>query len=154
MKFFRYLWALPNTLLGILLGFLGWSWPRREEGVLIFEDVIGLPKWILEFKGAAACCLGHTLLSYGSIEGKMFRHEMVHVSQYEKWGIFFIPAYVWSAHKMGDLNRFEVEAYKHQDDPRSPRTSNSFKSTVLQLLGIEPEWGCEWVTLRVLLGVN
>ena len=70
--------------------------------------------------GAAAITFGHTVLARGPHELEVSRdHERVHVRQYERWGFFFIPAYlassVWiwlrGGHPYLD-NPFERQAYE------------------------------------------
>ena len=69
--------------------------------------------------GAAAITIGHVI--HGQDQrclDQARNHEHVHVRQYEKWGPFFIPAYLLASLiikcKGGDAyrdNPFEVEAY-------------------------------------------
>lgn len=58
------------------------------------------------------------------------RHERVHVRQYERWGPFFIPAYllcsVWLMIRGRNAyreNPFEIEAYAIDDCKTPPTTS-------------------------------
>ncbi|MBI1347865.1 hypothetical protein GC163_16435 [bacterium] len=69
--------------------------------------------------GISAITLGHVVLGR-DLEAlqRTRRHERVHVRQYECWGPFFIPTYLWLSgwmwlsgrHPYLD-NPFEVEAY-------------------------------------------
>ena len=69
--------------------------------------------------GAMAMTLGHTILGRTEAALDITReHELVHVRQYERWGPFFIPAYLlfslvqWLRGKSAYRdNPFEVEAY-------------------------------------------
>jgi hypothetical protein len=70
--------------------------------------------------GAAAITFGHTVLARTLADLEATReHELVHVAQYERWGLFFIPAYLgcslwlWcrGKHPYWD-NPFEREAYE------------------------------------------
>lgn len=125
----RYLWAFPNTALGLLLvppALVSGGSVKRIRGVL---EISGrAPAWVLDripLAGpAAAMTLGHVVL--GCSEDVLDRwrsHERIHVRQYERWGPFFIPAYVISSlsarlkGKDGYLaNRFEAEAFLRQRD--------------------------------------
>ena len=127
-----YLWVLPGTVVGLMLtplAFIGSGGARVVDGVL---EVHG--GWVtrLLMRGnrwmagpIAAITLGHVVLGCDlpTLE-RTRRHERVHVRQYERWGPFFIPAYllcsVWVSFKGYDAyldNPFEVEAYAI-DDPR------------------------------------
>jgi len=67
--------------------------------------------------------LGHTIIGQEENELEVVRdHEHVHVSQYERWGPFFIPLYlgysIWLWFQKRDCyseNPFEVEAYNFSD---------------------------------------
>lgn len=122
------LWASPWSLLGITLGLVGLlsgGSARRVGRVLEFHG--GWLSWLLKRApiagGASAMTLGHTVLARTA--GDLVRtrdHERVHVAQYERWGLAFVPAYLgWSAwlwlrgrHPYWD-NPFEREAYGMED---------------------------------------
>ena len=94
------LWAAPWTALGLLLGALGMATGgavRPQDGVLEFHG--GMLRWCLARipipGGAAAITLGHTVLARTRDDlERTRRHEAVHVRQYERWGLFFVPAYL------------------------------------------------------------
>lgn len=100
----RYLWALPNTLLGmpfVLGAWLTGGVVRRVAGVL---EVHGAAvRWLLRHAvplrgGAAALTLGHLVFGRdAAVLARTRRHERVHVRQYERWGPFFLPAYLLAA---------------------------------------------------------
>jgi hypothetical protein len=100
----RYIWALPNSIIGLLF------WPsllftngraRAVDGVLelhgpfiawVLRHLVPLPG------GAAAITLGHVVLGRDADALSATRvHERVHVRQYERWGPLFIPAYLIAA---------------------------------------------------------
>jgi hypothetical protein len=90
----RYLWALPNSILGLALGLLSFQFPRVDEGILLFE---GPPRgflWILSRMRRAAVTFGHVVLTAVPLRGAIRRHELAHVRQYERLGPAFIPVYV------------------------------------------------------------
>ena len=103
LKALRFLWASPNTLLGLALGAIWWlggARLRRVDGVL--ELALAAPArpprlgaWRLPF---AAITLGHVVLAVDQASLDQWRvHERVHVAQYERWGPFFLPAYLSSS---------------------------------------------------------
>ena len=124
--FLRYLWASPNTLLGLALALLtrasggGWC---IHTGVV--EAHGGAADWLLEHApfvgpgGASAITLGHVVLARSPALLALPRpHERVHVAQYARWGPMFLPAYLgvglWLWARGRDPyrdNPFEVEAY-------------------------------------------
>ena len=117
-----YLWAGPNTLLGLILGcgvFLGFGGWRIVEGVV--EIWGGTASWCLRrtWLGAEGMTLGHVILGrHPHTLERLRRHEMVHVRQAERWGPFFLPAYfagsLWAFLRGGNPyldNPFEREAF-------------------------------------------
>lgn len=123
MRFLRYLWAAPASLLGLLLGavlLVAGGNARRIEGTLeisggaIGRRVAAGPP-AMNF---AAITFGHVILGQDdSMLGACRAHERVHVRQYERWGVLFFPLYVasslWQLARGRDWyrdNRFEVEA--------------------------------------------
>lgn len=69
--------------------------------------------------GIAAITLGHVIVGQNQFDlDRCRQHEHVHVRQYERWGIFFLPAYFvasFVAFAKGDDpyldNVFEKEAF-------------------------------------------
>ena len=102
-RVFRYLWALPYTLLGLLLGgiaVLAGATARRNHGVIEIHGgragaaFARLPPAL----GFSAMTLGHVILAVDrSALAQLRRHEHVHVRQYERWGPLFVPAYLLSS---------------------------------------------------------
>jgi hypothetical protein len=119
-----YLWALPVTLLGVLVALIARSSGgtlQRVGGVL--EATGGWPARVLRrgfpFSGAvAAITLGHVVVSVslGALVATR-AHERAHVRQFERWGVLLLVAYplagllAWArgGHPYRD-NRFEREA--------------------------------------------
>lgn len=122
---FAVIWSSPATLLGVCIGTLGLvsgGTCQRMGRVLEFHG--GLVTWFLRklplVGGAAAMTLGHVVLGRSRDDLDIARdHELVHVRQYERWGPFFLPAYLlcslvlWLRGKNAYLdNPFEQEAYR------------------------------------------
>ena len=128
MTLLAILWALPGTLLGLAAGLLGLATGGRvQRSGRILEFYGGAVTWLLArlplVGGAAAMTLGHVVLGRSQDDLEWSReHELVHVRQYERWGPFFIPAYLlcsavqWMRGKNAYLdNPFEREAYGKAD---------------------------------------
>lgn len=111
----RYLWAAPASLLGLALSPF---FDKRSvtRGVLLVEGARwpGRLRWRYR-----AITFGHVVLSIDQLDPATLQHELVHVRQYERWGLFLLPAYAvasaWATltgrHFYRD-NRFEVLARK------------------------------------------
>lgn len=125
-------WAAPATALGlvcIVAGCRGAS-VRRVDGVIEASGPAiawGLRHLTLLKGGASALTLGHVVLARDADTLDWTRaHERVHVRQYERWGILFVPAYVlasfWAAMRGRHFyfdNPFEAEAYALENHPAS-----------------------------------
>ena len=118
------IWASPATLLGFTVGVIGLvtgGMAQRRGRVLEFHG--GFTRWLLERmpygQFVMAMTLGHIVLGKTDVALDIARdHELVHVRQYERWGPFFVPAYLiaslWLWFVGGDAyrdNPFEREAY-------------------------------------------
>jgi hypothetical protein len=121
-----YLWAAPTTLSGLLflpLALLSRGAAQIVDGVLEIHG--GAVAWLLRHAvplrgGALALTLGHVVLGLNPATLDVTRpHERVHVRQCERWGAFFLPAYLLASliarlhggHFYRD-NIFEREAYQ------------------------------------------
>jgi hypothetical protein len=98
-----YVWAGPNTLLGLAAGLVMLVFgaaARRIQGAIEFSGgAIGLllSSRLQPFRFQAVT-FGHVILgmSAAALAGAR-EHEQVHVRQYERWGPFFLPAYLASS---------------------------------------------------------
>lgn len=115
----RYLWASPNTLAAVAAGLLLGGRFTLVDGVVEIDSK-GVAKALNAMPmPAQAMTVGHVVFGQDKFALRVTRkHERVHVSQYERWGPFFIPAYLsvsmWLFAKRRDgyrENPFEVEAY-------------------------------------------
>ncbi|MBA4062303.1 MAG: hypothetical protein C0501_01090 [Isosphaera sp.] len=117
-----YLWALPNTVLGVFClppTLLSGGRVRFERGAM--EVYGGFAAWFLRrvCGGVGAMTLGHVILAQKRDDLNFTRdHEHVHVGQYMRWGPFFLPMYglssflCWRKGLNWYLeNRFEKVAY-------------------------------------------
>jgi len=97
----RYVWALPNTVVGLLLvpcALLPRGGNRLVNGVLEVHGplIASILRHAVPLRGgASAITLGHIVLGRDAVSLDITRrHERVHVRQCEIWGPAFIPAYL------------------------------------------------------------
>ena len=170
MRLIRFLWALPNTVIGLLLVPL--ALPRGGR-VRLHEGVLELSgpalSWLLRHGvpirgGARAMTLGHVILGRDeTCLEDCGAHERVHVRQYEIWGPLFLPAYFLSsivALLRGEDpylgNRFEREAYGQavpvlrvqNADPDVPAESAVPLNTIMAFAAIYVIWGSTYLAIR------
>lgn len=117
-----YAWAGPTTLLGIAISLASFALPRRRGEVLLCRSGRGFARWFLTRRGYSAITLGHVIVLTPEAPADILLHEMVHVRQTERWGVFFIPVYLlamvaqWlrGRHPYWD-NPFEKEARERSE---------------------------------------
>lgn len=127
-KLIAYAWALPNTALGLLFGLVMFALGGRVRIVYGVAEFHG--GWMGNFFASrphpfcfGAITIGHVILGTCHKELHALRaHEHVHVRQYERWGVFFLPAYALSSlwevcrGRNGYRNNFfERQAYAEED---------------------------------------
>jgi hypothetical protein len=97
-----WLWAGPNTLLGLGLGAMVWAMGgqvRRCGPALEFSGGRAGRWWAGTRLGQRFCAvtLGHAIVAVDAASLQRLRaHEWVHVHQTERWGPLFLPAYLIS----------------------------------------------------------
>ena len=113
----RRLWPAPWSLLGLLAGALMLATGggvQRRQGALEFHG-----GWLARAPlPLDAITLGHVILGRDTRLLDTWRsHEQVHVRQYERWGLLFVPAYLgesawqWLRGRRAYMdNRFERQA--------------------------------------------
>ncbi len=112
-RLLKVAWAAPATLIGLLLA----PFFRRRSvrrGVLLCEGA----SWPRRLGwGYNAMTLGHVVLCVENIAERVLDHELVHVRQYERWGLLLFPAYLlaslWALLCGGHFyydNAFEIAA--------------------------------------------
>jgi hypothetical protein len=94
LRVIAYVWASPNTLLGLLFGLFSFQRPRRDSGILVFDSNIRGFIWLIGAFNRAAVTFGHVVLSNRRVEGSLKKHELHHVRQYERLGFLYIPLYL------------------------------------------------------------
>jgi len=137
-KLIAYAWVAPNTALGLLLGLVMISLGGRVhfiDGVAEFHG--GRVGNFFASRSHPFCfgaiTVGHVILATCHNELSALRvHEHVHVRQYERWGIFFLPAYALSS--MWELchgrngywnNCFEKQAYAEEAKQKLQASASS-----------------------------
>jgi hypothetical protein len=96
-----YLWTLPTTCVGLAtipLVWLGGGEVRIHRGIIEMHGrwiAHILLNWVPIAGGASAMTLGHVVIGCDrECLERSREHERVHVRQAERWGPFFIPAYL------------------------------------------------------------
>jgi len=124
LKYLRYLWVSPASLVGLLLAAAALACGARsrvvqgtlEVGGGNVRSLIGRLPEGLRF---GAITLGHVIVGVDHRVLELAReHERVHVRQYERWGVLFFPLYLGSSLVQWLRGRdpyrdncFEVEAF-------------------------------------------
>jgi cytochrome bd-type quinol oxidase subunit 2 len=114
-----YLWASPYTLLGVAIGLMLGGRFQRVAGVIEIHGPLIAALLVRLYVPAMALTFGHVV--FGQTEAALDitrNHERVHVRQYERWGIAFVPAYLLISAYLYLRGRdgyrenpFEIEAY-------------------------------------------
>ena len=92
-------WALPVTLVGVLLALLpvAMGWYEREgvhDSSFVFSQSTHVPKWLHRiFTSSGSFTIGNTIVlehPIASIRGRVaLKHELVHAQQWRVFGVFF-----------------------------------------------------------------
>jgi len=99
----RYLWAAPYSAVGLALGvvaLLCGASVRVRSGALEFGGgrIWGVLTRCPRPVSFCAITFGHVILGVDHATLDTVRpHEQVHIRQYERWGLLFIPAYLLSS---------------------------------------------------------
>lgn len=89
-----FVWTLPNTVLGLVLGALTFQRPRIHGGALVFDRAPRGVSRLLVAMRRTAMTVGFVIVSAAPLEGRLLAHERHHVRQYMAWGPLFIPVYL------------------------------------------------------------
>ena len=96
----KMLWAAPWSLLGLLIGLLGLlSGGHVQRKGRLLEFWGGCVPAILRvfpfYSGSPVATFGQVVLGRSDRYLNACRkHQLVHVRQYEQWGLLFVPAYL------------------------------------------------------------
>jgi hypothetical protein len=115
----KRVWTAPASLIGLVLAPF---FARRSvtRGVLLCEGARSPRRLGWRYRAIA---FGHVVLSVDELDSKTLDHELAHVAQYERWGVFLPPAYAvaslwaWSRgqHHYPE-NLFEVAARRKTEE--------------------------------------
>jgi hypothetical protein len=122
-------WAMPLTLLGLLLALPVLI--MRGHLQLIHGPTMAIlvrgpfADWMLgkhPFGAMSAMALGHVIIAeHQGLSSRVLIHELAHVRQATRWGIFFPFAYLassaWAAIRGRDAywhNKFEIDAREEE----------------------------------------
>jgi hypothetical protein len=126
------IWALPNTILGLLLGFPSLLFGARlriSDGALVFLRYPWGPGGALTLGNAMLCThatLDGSYCSYaerfglcppGGVRHRLGDHERAHVYQAMVLGVFFLPIYFMCG-GISARNRFEQAADRYAESGR------------------------------------
>lgn len=89
-----FVWAMPNTLLGLVVGALTFQTPRIHGGAIVFDREPRGVTWLLLAMNRTAMTLGFVIVSAAPVEGRLLAHERHHVRQSMLWGPLFVPVYL------------------------------------------------------------
>jgi hypothetical protein len=105
-----YVWAAPNSLVGLAGALTTRRRPVRWRGVLLFEDAGGGLARFLRWRGFTAITLGHVIVANRPMSDGLLAHELEHVAQHERWGPLYYPAYLLGSIRGYRRNPFERAA--------------------------------------------
>lgn len=89
-----FAWAMPNTLLGLVIGALTFQAPRIHGGAIVFDRGPRGVTWLLRAMNRTAMTLGFVIVSAAPVEGRLLAHERHHIRQSMLWGPLFVPVYL------------------------------------------------------------
>lgn len=92
-----HLWALPNTLVGLLFGLGGHGrWDRKNRVVVVDGGWVAATFGRRYFSGM---CIGDVVLCTHPLSEATYRHELVHATQARLLGPLYLPltllGYAW-----------------------------------------------------------
>ena len=97
-----YLWTLPNTAIGVLLGAFTLQLPRLAAGgVLVFDRAPRGITWLMPRLNRVAVTVGFVIVAARPVTGGLEMHERAHVAQFAAWGPLFLPVYLLLAVPFG-----------------------------------------------------
>jgi hypothetical protein len=109
-----YAWASLNSLVGLVGALSAWRRPVRWRGVLLVEEGRTGLAWVLRVQGFKAITLGHVIVTTERVDDHILAHELGHVTQHERWGPLFYPAYLLTS-----LTGYRRNPFEHQAERRA-----------------------------------
>lgn len=77
-----------------MLGWLSGARPTFRDGCFLYVSDRGLAHLVLTRRGYVAVTFGHVIVFSRPPTPLLWRHELVHVRQYERYGLAFLPLYL------------------------------------------------------------
>jgi hypothetical protein len=96
-----FIWTLPNTVLGLVVGLLTFQLPRLADGAVLFDRTPRGVTALMPRANRAAMTIGFVIVSARPVTGALLAHERHHIRQYCVWGPLFIPVYLLLAIPFG-----------------------------------------------------
>jgi len=109
LRVLGFVWALPGTLVGLLLAATMLTRPSVRDGVLSFTGARGFAT-LHRRLGFTAITLGHVVIASRAPDERLWAHELVHVRQWEILGPFMFLAYPLASIAGYRRNPFESAA--------------------------------------------
>ena len=82
-----------------------------RDGCFLYVSDRGLSRLILSRRGYVAITFGHVIVFSREPTPILWRHELAHTRQYQKYGLAFLPLYLWFYVRHGYAGHpFEREA--------------------------------------------
>ena len=88
-----FVWTVPNTLLGLLVGACTFQMPRLDGAVIFDREPRGVTALMPRLQ-RTAMTIGFVIVSAAPVQGTLAVHERHHIKQYCAFGPFFIPVYL------------------------------------------------------------
>ncbi len=88
-----FLWTMPNTLLGLIVGLFTFQMPRLDGAIIFDKTPRGLTK-LMPRLHRTAITIGFIIVSATPVAGRLSTHERHHIKQYCAWGPLFILVYL------------------------------------------------------------
>jgi hypothetical protein len=111
LTFLGLLWSLPDSLIGVGFALLSLAWPKARDGLLVAESNRGLAYLFLTRRGFGAITFGRVVVSAIPLTPRLLVHESHHSRQYEVFGPFYLPIYLFLYARHGyAANPLELEA--------------------------------------------
>jgi hypothetical protein len=111
LTFLGLLWSLPDSLIGFGFALLSLAWPKARDGLLVAESNRGLAYLFLTRRGFGAITFGRVVVSAIALTPRLLVHESHHSRQYEVFGPFYLPIYLFLHARHGyAANPLELEA--------------------------------------------
>lgn len=94
LELLGFVWAMPTTLIGLLVGALTFQRPRCHGGALVFDQTPRGVTKLLRAMHRTAMTVGFVIVGAVPVEGRLLVHERHHIRQSMILGPLFVPVYL------------------------------------------------------------